>query len=132
MKLSEKLQNGLLAFSAKIEANKYLGSIKDAFTMYVPCLLYTSGIEFYRNVFLELKKYNIEPLVTISHYEMPYHLAEKYDGWYARETIDFYLKYCQTLFNEYKGCLLYTSFKSLKIKPSICYCYGSFIIVSRF
>ena len=31
MKLSEKLQNGLLAFSAKIEANKYLGSIKDAF-----------------------------------------------------------------------------------------------------
>ena len=35
MKLSEKLQNGLLAFSAKIEANKYLGSIKDAFTKYV-------------------------------------------------------------------------------------------------
>ena len=65
------------------------------------------GIEFYRNVFLELKKYNIEPLVTISHYEMPYHLAEKYDGWYARETIDFYLKYCQTLFNEYKGLVKY-------------------------
>ena len=39
MKLSEKLQNGLLAFSAKIEANKYLGSIKDAFTMYVPFII---------------------------------------------------------------------------------------------
>ncbi len=39
MKLSEKLQNGLLAFSAKVETNKYLGSVKDAFTMYVPFII---------------------------------------------------------------------------------------------
>lgn len=65
------------------------------------------GIEFYRNVFLELKKYGIEPLVTISHYELPYRLAEKFDGWYGRETIDCYLKYCETLFNEYKGLVKY-------------------------
>lgn len=65
------------------------------------------GIEFYRNVFKELKKYNIEPLVTISHYEMPYHLAETYDGWYARETIGFYLNYCKVLFTEYKGLVKY-------------------------
>ncbi len=65
------------------------------------------GIEFYRNVFLELKKYHIEPLVTISHYELPYHLSKKYDGWYGRECIDAYLKYCQTLFNEYNGLVKY-------------------------
>ncbi len=65
------------------------------------------GIEFYRNVFLELKKYNIEPLVTISHYEMPYHLAEKHDGWLSRECIDCYLKYCNVLFTEYKGLVKY-------------------------
>lgn len=67
----------------------------------------SKGIEFYRNVFLELKKYGIEPLVTISHYELPFHLAEKYDGWLSRKTIDCYLKYCQTLFTEYKGLVKY-------------------------
>lgn len=65
------------------------------------------GIDFYRNVFLELKKYNIEPLVTISHYEMPYHLAEKYDGWLNRKTIDFFLRYCKVLFDEYQGLVKY-------------------------
>ena len=65
------------------------------------------GIQFYRNVFLELKKYNIEPLVTISHYELPFHLAKKYDGWYSRKTIDFYMKYCEVIFQEYKGLVTY-------------------------
>ncbi len=65
------------------------------------------GIEFYRNVFTELKKYNIEPLVTISHYELPYHLSKEYDGWYGRECIDFYLNYCNTIFNEYNGLVKY-------------------------
>lgn len=65
------------------------------------------GLEFYRNVFLELKKYGIEPLVTISHYELPYYLAEHYDGWLDRRCIDFYLKYCKTLFTEYNGLVKY-------------------------
>ena len=38
------------------------------------------GIAFYRDVFEELKKYNIEPMVTICHDEMPMHLALKYNG----------------------------------------------------
>lgn len=66
-----------------------------------------AGLEFYRSVFQELKKYGIEPLVTLSHYEMPYHLAEKYDGWASRRCIDFYLKYCETVFTEYKGLVKY-------------------------
>ena len=65
------------------------------------------GIKFYRSVFTELKKYNIEPLVTISHYEMPFCLSKKYDGWYSRELIGFYLKYCKVLFTEYKGLVKY-------------------------
>ena len=39
------------------------------------------GLDFYHNVFAECKKYNIEPLVTISHYELPWGLSEKYNGW---------------------------------------------------
>ncbi|KAE9565552.1 6-phospho-beta-glucosidase [Companilactobacillus paralimentarius DSM 13238 = JCM 10415] len=65
------------------------------------------GIAFYRNVFEELKKYNIEPLVTISHYELPLGLAEKYDGWANRKLIDLYVHYANTLFTEYKGLVRY-------------------------
>lgn len=65
------------------------------------------GIDFYRDVFEECKKFGIEPLVTISHYEMPYGLCEKYGGWSNRQCIDFYLTYCETLFTEYKDLVKY-------------------------
>lgn len=65
------------------------------------------GIEFYRNVFSECKKYGIEPLVTISHYELPYYLAKEYGGWSNRKLIDFYLNYCKVLFEEYKDLVRY-------------------------
>lgn len=65
------------------------------------------GIRFYHSVFQELRKNGIEPLVTISHYELPYHLSEKYDGWYSRKTIDCYLRYCDVLFHEYKDEVKY-------------------------
>lgn len=60
------------------------------------------GLEFYDNVFDECKKYGIEPLVTLSHYETPYHLAKKYDGWRSRDLIGFYEKYVRTVFTRYK------------------------------
>ena len=65
------------------------------------------GLEFYDNVFDECKKYGIEPLVTLSHYETPYHLAKKYDGWKSRDLIGFYEKYVHTVFTRYKGKVHY-------------------------
>ena len=65
------------------------------------------GLKFYDDVFAELKKYNIEPLVTISHYEMPFGLVEKYNGWASREVIDCYVRYCDTIFNRYKDVVKY-------------------------
>ncbi|OCN06204.1 6-phospho-beta-glucosidase [Erysipelotrichaceae bacterium MTC7] len=65
------------------------------------------GIEFYRKVFEELKKYNIEPLVTISHYETPFNIGLKYGGWSNRKVINYYLNYCKTIFTEYKGLVKY-------------------------
>ncbi len=65
------------------------------------------GIEFYRSLFEECHKNGIEPLVTISHYEMPYRLCEAYNGWTNRKVIDFYLNYCKTIFTEYKGLVKY-------------------------
>ena len=65
------------------------------------------GIEFYRSVFEECKKYNIEPLVTLSHYETPYGLMKDYDGWFNRKTIDFFVRYAETCFKEFKGLVKY-------------------------
>ncbi len=65
------------------------------------------GIAFYRNVFDECRKYGIEPLVTISHYELPYHLAKEYGGWLNRRVMDFFLKYCKVLFTEFQGLVHY-------------------------
>lgn len=65
------------------------------------------GLKFYDDVFAELKKYNIEPLVTISHYETPYGLTKKFNGWLDRRAIDCYLRYCETIFNRYKNVVKY-------------------------
>ena len=66
-----------------------------------------AGLKFYDDVFDELKKYNIEPLVTISHYEMPFNLTEKYNGWASRDVIDFFVNYCNVIFNRYKDKVKY-------------------------
>lgn len=66
-----------------------------------------AGLAFYRSVFEECKRYGIEPLVTLSHYEMPYHLCEEYDGWADRRTIGFFLNYCKAVFTEYKSLVKY-------------------------
>lgn len=82
------------------------------------------GLEFYKNVFLELKKYNIEPLVTLSHYELPYHLTKKYGGWQNRKVIDCFVRYCETVFKEYKGLVKYwLTFNEMNVGASF---YGSF------
>ena len=65
------------------------------------------GLQFYDNVFDELRKYNIEPLVTMSHYEPPLNLVLNYDGWYSRELIDFFIRYMETICTRYKDKVKY-------------------------
>lgn len=66
-----------------------------------------AGIEHYRKVFEELHKYNIEPLVTIWHFDTPLYLEQNYDGWNNRQLIDFYVRFATTCFTEYKGLVHY-------------------------
>ncbi|MDN6846493.1 MAG: glycoside hydrolase family 1 protein, partial [Tetragenococcus koreensis] len=66
-----------------------------------------AGLQFYDDVFDECLKYGIEPLVTLSHYETPLHLSEKYDGWKSREMIGFFENYARTVFNRYKDKVKY-------------------------
>lgn len=65
------------------------------------------GLQFYDNLFDECHKYGIEPLVTISHYETPLHLAQKYNGWVNHDLIGFYEKYVRTLFARYGSKVKY-------------------------
>ncbi|MFW7433424.1 glycoside hydrolase family 1 protein [Vagococcus carniphilus] len=65
------------------------------------------GLAFYDRVFDECAKYGIEPLVTMSHYEMPIALTEKYNGWASRELIPLFDKYARVLFNRYKSKVKY-------------------------
>ena len=60
-----------------------------------------AGLAFYDRVLDELEKNGIEPLVTISHYETPLHLAQEYDGWVDRRMIGFYERYARTLFERF-------------------------------
>lgn len=66
-----------------------------------------AGLKFYDDVFDECKKYGIEPLVTISHYEMPYGLTKAYNGWAGRECIDHFMRYCEVIFERYKDKVKY-------------------------
>lgn len=65
------------------------------------------GLAFYYDVFDELAKYDIEPVVTLSHYEMPLHLTQKQNGWASRSTIDDFLKYTETVFKRYRDKVHY-------------------------
>ena len=65
------------------------------------------GLAFYDRVFDCCKVHGIEPLVTISHYEMPYHLVEQYNGWASREVVGFYVNYCKAIFERYKDKVKY-------------------------
>ena len=65
------------------------------------------GLEFYDRVFDELLKYGIEPVVTLSHYETPLTLVKEYGSWRNRKLVDFFERYCKTVFTRYKDKVKY-------------------------
>ena len=66
-----------------------------------------SGLAYYEEMFKEMRKRNIEPLVTLAHYEMPLYLSNNYDGWYQSPVVDMFVKFCKTVFKRYKNLVKY-------------------------
>lgn len=66
-----------------------------------------AGLRFYDNLIDELIKNNIEPIITINHFDTSLELIKKYGGWRHRKLIDCYIKYCEVLFKRYKGKVKY-------------------------
>ncbi|MDQ0229371.1 glycoside hydrolase family 1 protein [Metabacillus malikii] len=65
------------------------------------------GLAFYDRVFDELHRYGIEPVVTISHYEMPVNLVREFGGWRSREVVHFFERYVQAILHRYKTKVKY-------------------------
>lgn len=65
------------------------------------------GVSFYEKIVDECLKYNIEPLITINHFDVPIHLIATYGSWRSRKMIDFYLQLCDVLFRRFKGKVKY-------------------------
>lgn len=65
------------------------------------------GLKYYEDMFTYMKEKNIEPLVTLAHYEMPLYLCNNYDGWYQRPVVDMFVKFCKVVFKRYKNLVKY-------------------------
>jgi 6-phospho-beta-glucosidase len=65
------------------------------------------GLQFYFDLFTEMKRLNIEPIVTLSHYEMPLALSVKYNGWVERKVVDCFVKFSKVCFLRYKDLVKY-------------------------
>lgn len=65
------------------------------------------GLQFYDDVFDTCRKYGIEPVITLSHFEMPFHLVKEYGGFRNRKCIDFFVKFATVCFQRYKKKVKY-------------------------
>lgn len=65
------------------------------------------GLSFYEDLIDECLKYNIEPLITITHFDFPMHLVKEYGGWRNRKVVDFYQNLVRAIFERFKGKVKY-------------------------
>ena len=65
------------------------------------------GLKFYNFVFDELKKYNIVPIVTMSHHDIPLAIGTKYGGWDNKKVIDLFVRYTKTIMERYRKYVKY-------------------------
>ncbi|MHC9537368.1 glycoside hydrolase family 1 protein [Dellaglioa sp. BT-FLS60] len=72
-----------------------------------------AGIEHYQHVIKELKAHNIEPLVTLSHYEMPLNLSLKYNGWTSKHVIDAFIKFSKVCFESFSDVKYWLTFNEI-------------------
>lgn len=65
------------------------------------------GLAFYRDLFAECRRYGIEPLVTLCHFDVPMHLVTEYGSWRHRKMIAFFARYARSCFEAFDGLVKY-------------------------
>jgi 6-phospho-beta-glucosidase len=66
-----------------------------------------AGLQFYDDLFDELRKHRIEPVVTLAHFDVPVHLVKEYGSWKNRKVVTFFEQYAKTVFSRYKDKVKY-------------------------
>lgn len=88
-----------------------------------------AGVEFYHKVFQELRKYNIEPLVTMTHYDIPIGLTEELNGWESAEMIGLWTRFAKFLLDEYKDEVTYwLTFNEINMAANSSYLGGGMFV----
>lgn len=80
------------------------------------------GIDFYNRIIDTCLKYNVEPLVTLYHYDLPQSMFEQ-GGWECRETVDAYEQYVKVCFQEFGDRVNYWATVNEPNYETLC-CYG--------
>lgn len=86
------------------------------------------GIDFYNNLIDELVENDIEPIVTLYHYDMPQWIDEKFNGWYGRGIVDEFEKYSRTCFENFGDRVTY--WLSIN-EQNMQICYGEWLGVCK-
>jgi 6-phospho-beta-glucosidase len=87
------------------------------------------GLKFYDDLFDELLKYGIEPVITLSHYELPLHLLTEYGAWSDRRLIGFFEKYARVVFERYRGKVKYwMTFNEINVIKIMPYLGGGMLL----
>lgn len=88
-----------------------------------------AGLQFYDNVINELLKYNIEPIITTIHFDMPLWVVQKYNGFSNPQTVHLYQKYIETIVHRYHDRVKYwISFCEINVMNSALYMVGGTVL----
>lgn len=86
------------------------------------------GLQFYDELFDEMLRNGIEPVITLSHFEMPYRLVQKYGGWRNKKLIDFFERYAVTCMKRYKDKVRYwMTFNEINNQTAVEHDLGVFV-----
>ncbi|MGZ7443189.1 6-phospho-beta-glucosidase [Paenibacillus sp. TH7-28] len=66
-----------------------------------------AGLKFYDDLFDELLRNGIQPVVTLAHFDVPVALIEKYGSWRNRKMIELFERYSKTVLERYKDKVKY-------------------------
>ncbi len=66
-----------------------------------------AGLHYYDQLIDELLANDIEPIITLSHYEIPLHLVTEYGGWKNRKVVEFFEHYCEVILERYQNKVKY-------------------------
>lgn len=79
------------------------------------------GLKFYDDLFDECLKNGIEPIVTLSHFEMPYAIYKEHGGFINRKSIEYFVKFAETCFRRYKDKVRYfMTFNEINNQADVC------------